>query len=125
MIADIDKDVSVSKLISFVDDTRLYSGVGSVTDCDNLLFDLDTVIMFRARELPYLVLIDHEIHENDSCEQLLNRFMRMGFVVWVLNGIIAFTQVCRKMQLTVCLECKLMLLFYVGIVHIILYNYIC
>ena len=36
MIADIDKDVSASKLISFADDTRLYSGVGDVTDCDNL-----------------------------------------------------------------------------------------
>ena len=43
MIADIDKGVSDSNLISFVDDTRLYSGVGDVTDCDNLQFDLDTV----------------------------------------------------------------------------------
>ena len=38
MIAQIDKDVSVSKLISFTDDTRFYSGVGDVTDCDNLQF---------------------------------------------------------------------------------------
>ena len=36
MISDIDKDVSASKLVSFADDTRLYSGVGDVTDCDNL-----------------------------------------------------------------------------------------
>ena len=43
MIADIDKDVSSSKLVSFADDTRLYSGVGDVTDCDNLQFDLGTV----------------------------------------------------------------------------------
>ena len=42
MIADIDKDVSASNLISLADDTRLYSGVGDVTDCDNLQFDLDT-----------------------------------------------------------------------------------
>ena len=27
MISDIDKDVSASKLVSFADDTRLYSGV--------------------------------------------------------------------------------------------------
>ena len=32
MIPDIDKDVSASKLISFADDTGLYSGVGDVTD---------------------------------------------------------------------------------------------
>ena len=43
MIADIGKDVSSSKLVSFADDTRLYSGVGDVTDCDNLQFDLGTV----------------------------------------------------------------------------------
>ena len=43
MIADIDNDVSSSKLISVADDTRLYSGVGDVTDCDNLQFDLNTV----------------------------------------------------------------------------------
>ena len=43
MIADIDKGVSDSNLISCADDTRLYSGVEDVTDCDNLQFDLDTV----------------------------------------------------------------------------------
>ena len=35
MISHIDKDVSESKLVSFADDTRLYFGVGDVTDCDN------------------------------------------------------------------------------------------
>ena len=43
MIADIDKGVSDSNLMSFADDTRLHSGVEDVTDCDNLQFDLDTV----------------------------------------------------------------------------------
>ena len=43
MISDIDKDVSASKLISFADDTRLYSGVRDVTDCDNLQFGLNNV----------------------------------------------------------------------------------
>ena len=43
MIADNDKDVSASNLISFANDTRLYSGVGHVTDCDHLQFDQDTV----------------------------------------------------------------------------------
>ena len=36
MISDIDMDVSVYKLVSFKDNTRLYSGVGYVTECDNL-----------------------------------------------------------------------------------------
>ena len=43
MIADIDNDVSSSKLISFADDTRFYYCVGDITDCDNLHFDLNTV----------------------------------------------------------------------------------
>ena len=43
MISDIDKDVSASKLVSFADDTRLYSGVGDVTDCDNLQLNLNAV----------------------------------------------------------------------------------
>ena len=43
LIADNDKDVSASKLISLVDDTRLSFSVGDITDCDNLQFDLDTV----------------------------------------------------------------------------------
>ena len=41
MISDI--DVSASKLASFADDTRLYAGIGEVTDCDNLRFDLNAV----------------------------------------------------------------------------------
>ena len=43
MIPDIDKDVSAYKLVSFADDTRLYSGIGDVTDCDNLQIDLNAV----------------------------------------------------------------------------------
>ena len=43
MISDIDKDVSASKLVSFAEDTRLYSGVVDVTDCDNLQLDLNDV----------------------------------------------------------------------------------
>ena len=43
LISDIGKDVSASKLVSFADDTRLYSDVGDVTDCDSLQFDLNAV----------------------------------------------------------------------------------
>ena len=43
MISDIDKDVSTCKLVSFADDTRLYSGVGDVTNCDNLQLHLNAV----------------------------------------------------------------------------------
>ena len=43
MFSDIDKGVSVTKLVSFADDTRLYYGVGDVTDCDSLQLDLNAV----------------------------------------------------------------------------------
>ena len=44
MVSDIDKDVSASKLVSFADNTRLYSGVGDVADCDKLQLDLNAVV---------------------------------------------------------------------------------
>ena len=43
MISDIDKGVSASKLVSFADDIRLYSGVGDVADCDNQQLDLNAL----------------------------------------------------------------------------------
>ena len=43
MISDIDKDVSASILVSFADDTRLYSGVGDVAHYDNIQLDLNAV----------------------------------------------------------------------------------
>ena len=44
MVSDIDRDVSASKLVSFAaDDTRLYSGVGDITDCEYLQLDLYAV----------------------------------------------------------------------------------
>ena len=64
MISDIDKDVSASKLVSFTDDTRLYSGVGDVADCDELQLDLNAVydwassnnMFFNSKSLVMFVL---------------------------------------------------------------------
>ena len=62
MISDIDKDVSASKLVSFADDTRLYSGIGDVTDCDNIQLDLNAVydwvssnnMFFNSKKFSYI-----------------------------------------------------------------------
>ena len=43
MISDINKGTTASKLISFADDTRVYSNIAQVDDCDNLQSDLNTV----------------------------------------------------------------------------------
>ena len=64
MISDIDKDVSASKLVIFADDTRLYSGVGDVADCDDLQLDLNAVYdwassnnMFYKKHLILLIIL--------------------------------------------------------------------
>ena len=62
MISDIDKDVSASKLVSFTDDTRLYSRVGDVADCDNLQLNVNAVydwalsnnMFFNSKKFSYV-----------------------------------------------------------------------
>ena len=56
MISDIDKDESASKLVIFADDTRLYSGVGDLTDCDNLQLDLNAVYDWASSNNMFLKL---------------------------------------------------------------------
>ena len=43
MLADINKDISESNLINFADDTRIYSKINDVTDCNTLQQDLNHV----------------------------------------------------------------------------------
>ena len=43
MLADINKDISESNLISFADDIRIYSKINDVTDCNTLQQDLNHV----------------------------------------------------------------------------------
>ena len=43
MIYDINKGTTSPKLISFADDTRVYSNIAQADDCDNLQSDLNTI----------------------------------------------------------------------------------
>ena len=43
MLADINKDISESNLISFADDTWIYTKINDVTDCNTLQQDLNHV----------------------------------------------------------------------------------
>ena len=43
MISDINKGTTSSKLISFADDTKVYSNIAQADDCDNPQFDLNTI----------------------------------------------------------------------------------
>ena len=62
MIADINKDIAYSKLISFADDTRVYNQISDTEDCDSLQRDLNSVykwasdnnMIFNAKKFHYL-----------------------------------------------------------------------
>ena len=43
MISDINKGIASSKLISFADDTRVYSNIAQADDCDDLQSDLNSI----------------------------------------------------------------------------------
>ena len=43
MISDINKGITSSKLVSFADDTRVYSNIAEADDCDNLQYDLNSI----------------------------------------------------------------------------------
>ena len=43
MISDINKGTNSSKLVSFDDDTRVYSNIAEADDCDNLQYDLNSI----------------------------------------------------------------------------------
>ena len=61
-IADINKDISNSKLISFADDTRVYGKISDTSDCDSLQCDLNVIykwaidnnMFFNAQKFHYL-----------------------------------------------------------------------
>ena len=43
MISDINKGTTSSKLVSFADDTQVYSNIAEADDCDNLQYDLNSI----------------------------------------------------------------------------------
>ena len=61
-IADINKDISNSKLISFADDMRVYGKISDTSGCDSLECDLNVIykwaidnnMLFNARKFHYL-----------------------------------------------------------------------
>ena len=43
MISDINKGITSSKLVSFADDTRVYSNIAEADDCDHPQYDLNSI----------------------------------------------------------------------------------
>ena len=58
MIADINKGTTSSKLVSFTDDTRVYSNIAEADDCecDNLQYDLNSIYNWGVQNNMFLTL---------------------------------------------------------------------
>ena len=62
MISDINKGTTSSKLVSFADDTRVYSNIAEADDCDNLQYDLNSIynwavhinMLFNSEKFHYI-----------------------------------------------------------------------
>ena len=46
MISDINKDILSSKIISFADDTRVYTNITQIENSDSLQTDLDYICLW-------------------------------------------------------------------------------
>ena len=59
MISDINKGTTSSKLVSFADDTQVYSNKAEADDCDNLQYDLNSIYnwaVHNSEKLHYISL---------------------------------------------------------------------
>ena len=62
MISNINKGITTSKLVSFADDTRVYSNIAEADACDNLQYDLNLIyncavhnnMFFNSEKLHYI-----------------------------------------------------------------------
>ena len=81
MIADINKGTTSSKLISFADDTMVYSNIAQVDDCENIQSGLNTIYNWALLNNMFLTLKSwityHIVH---LC--LLIVIMYMSFQSW-------------------------------------------
>ena len=53
MISDINKGTTSSKLVSFTDDTQVYSNIAEAADCDNLKYDLNSIYNWAVHNNMY------------------------------------------------------------------------
>ena len=56
MISEINKGTTSSKLVSFADDTRVYSNIAEADDCDNLQYDLNSIYNWVVHNNMFLTL---------------------------------------------------------------------
>ena len=56
IISDINKRTTSSKLVSFADDTRVYSNIAEADDCDNLQYDLNSIYNWAVHNNMFLTL---------------------------------------------------------------------
>ena len=99
-ISDINKDISSSKLISFADDTRIYSKIAEVSDCDNLQYDLNMIydwaitsnnMFFNAQKFHYVSFNTDptgnkcNVYDNMSTQRWISFPIPQMFRIWGLQ----------------------------------------
>ena len=110
MIADITKDVSESNLISFADDTRIYTKIHDVSDCNQLQQDLNhmtghlLITCFNAQTFHYIIYSSKEsscqlnvyIYPELNIINPLQRYLTLVYICLVIVLLIFMSQVNIK-----------------------------
>ena len=108
MISDINKGTALSKLISFADDTRVYSNIAQADDWDNLQSDLNYIYnwavhnnMFNSQKFHYIAYSsslsynNYNVYANPNMEIInpsdnildLGIFMSIYMSGWILKTV--------------------------------------
>ena len=88
MISDINKVTTASKVISFADNTRVFSNIAHVDDCDNLQSDLNTIhnwalqnnMFFNSQKFDYIS------YSSSLSSNSYNVFFRVAAVIALSDG---------------------------------------
>ena len=112
IIADINKDISESNLISFADDTRIYTQIHDVSDCNLLQQDLNHIydwattnnMFFNAQKFHYITFSSKEssclsnvyINPKLNIKTLLQRYLTLVYICLVIVLLIFMSHVYIK-----------------------------
>ena len=111
MIIGIDKGISLSsKLVSFADDTRVYSCINDIAKCDKLEIDLNSVydwahvniMFFNAHKFNYvsfngsMTSCCSNVYTNPNMEIISPSMNVLDLAIWVTAALIIIFLVCLK-----------------------------
>ena len=128
MISDINKGTTSSKLVSFADDTQVYSNIAEADDCDNLQYDLNSIynwavhnnMFFNSEKFHYisfsssLSFNSYNVYANPNMEiinlQIMSSILAYLCLVTVLlsSAYQTYVKKIKDPSLNTYLECKVL-----------------